>query len=147
MIAIKPHYNHNAKIKAELEKYAEEILDNYRSRPAFSLTYTLSEYVYYLLYIYQSFWKIVRSSLEESYSVFSEIVKLYPNNIFQSGLIYKIDGSALQLAVLGDSVKSLNIYEKEAIQICTEYDRARVIIYHPASDVWISVFPEESSEP
>ena len=99
MIAVKPHYKHNAKIKAELEKYAEEILVKYRSRPALALTYTLSEYVYYLLYVYQSFWKIVRSSLEESYSVFLEIVSRYPNNIFRSGLIYKTDGHALQLAI------------------------------------------------
>lgn len=147
MIAVKPHYKHNATIKAELEKYAEEILVKYRSRPALALTYTLSEYVYYLLYVYQSFWKIVRSSLEESYSVFLEIVSRYPNNIFRSGLIYKTDGHALQLAVPGDSVQSLDVYEQEAIQICAEYDRARAKIYHPTSDVWVTVFPAELPKP
>lgn len=121
----KPHYNHNPKIKVELEKFTQISLETYRDTPTLSLTLTLAEYFSELMSIYSRFWTVVESHFVETNTKFKILLKEWSCNISFDYFAYKIvDSNAHLVSIKDEPTKMFNTYKKEAKQTYKEYRRA-----------------------
>lgn len=117
----KPHFNHNARIKQQMENATREIMDTYGNEPKFSLTVTIAEYVAMLLSIYCCFWNAIEETLAISYEKIGEVISNNIQNINTikekdiSYFVYDvIDGNAQIFFISDDPIIMFRAFKNEA---------------------------------
>ncbi len=110
-----PHYNHNKKIKNEIDKISEDIENKFRNNPRIVFTRSIAEFQICILEIYLKFIDQIRETALEIVENFKNLLKNRPEIIYKSGdilngfIIFFMEDSDLHvLNPNDDSIKMID---------------------------------------
>ncbi len=79
-----PHFEHNKKLKSEMEHIWKEIYDKYHNHPRIIFTVSLAEFNLAIIKIHKSFIDIIEDELQKSKDKVKFILQESPNYIYNS---------------------------------------------------------------
>lgn len=106
-IQAKPHFDHNAKMEAEMLRFRDEMIKLYNSNPTLSLTLTLAEYVSVLLSLLSKFFDIVKPIMYAATQRYLEVAARYSSNVINGGFVYAIIDNIAHLIDINDNTNEM----------------------------------------
>lgn len=125
-----PHFNHNPRIKEQLETAVKEIMEGMHGYPTVGVTMTVAEFTVGLLKIYDHFLTCVEPELKRSNRRFCSILEAHPENVWPGEgerpdfFIYDIRDSNAQTVIVGDdTMEMLGNYRREEQETLAVYQK------------------------
>lgn len=128
-----PHFDHNSKLKEEMEEIREQIIKDFKDNPRIMFTRTIAEFQIEILEIYESFINYILDKLIFYYDEINNYIKINPNirykskNIFNGYIMYEIREKSIHCFNPDDNPVEMtkNIHKKlinELKMLRTEFD-------------------------
>lgn len=120
-----PHFDHNAKLKEEMEEIREHIIKKFKDNPRIIFTRTIAEYQIIVLEIYESFIQYILDKLIFYYNEINQFVEINPEirykskDVFNGYIMYEIKEDNLHCFNPDDNPVEMvkNIYDKLLIEL------------------------------
>lgn len=117
-----PHYNHNSKLKEELNKIRDEIARKYTDNPRIVFSRSIAEFQLRIIEIYKLFIDWISPQMEHLVTQLDELVKKRPEIVHSSKdelngqVLYKIEDECLHMITPNENIMDMLELVKDDIK-------------------------------